>query len=73
LSHNGGVDPSNSRLITLDLENIEPHLPHSIAFHILVIVNNLIIHWPIMYGNPPHALCPSQFGRNQSIDLVPSM
>ena len=34
----GAVDPSDSKLITFDIENGEPQMPSTIAFQILVSI-----------------------------------
>ena len=39
----GVVDPSDSKLITFDTENGEPHMPSTIAFLILVSIQNLVV------------------------------
>jgi hypothetical protein len=48
LSTLGAVDPSDTQLITFDLDSREPHLPALIAFHILVKIRNIIVHWCII-------------------------
>ena len=40
LSAIGAVDIQDSNLIIFDLENSTPHLPHQMAFQILVLVKN---------------------------------
>ena len=40
----GAVDPSNSKLITFDMENGEPWMPSTIAFQIPVSIRNLVMH-----------------------------
>ena len=40
----GAVDPSDSKLITFDTENREPCMPSTIAFQILVFIQNLVVH-----------------------------
>lgn len=40
----GGIDPTDSSLITFDLENHVPHLPHQISFLIQVIIKGKMIH-----------------------------
>ena len=44
----GLVDPSASKLITFDMENGEPWMPSTIAFQILVSIQNLVVHWCIV-------------------------
>jgi len=48
LSAIGGIDPADSELITFDLENHVPRLPHQIAFLIQVIINSKTIHRTII-------------------------
>ena len=38
------VDPSNSYLITIDLNKSKPHLPDLVAFQIPMIIINITIH-----------------------------
>ncbi len=38
------LDPSETRLITFDLYQVEPHLPFVVAFQVLITIKNLIIH-----------------------------
>ena len=40
----GSVDPSDSKLITFDMENGEPRMPSTISFQILVSIQNLVVH-----------------------------
>ena len=40
----GVVDPSDSRLITFDLDQGEPRMPSFVAFQISVTIQNLVIH-----------------------------
>ena len=40
----GGIDPADSSLLTFDLENFVPQLPHQISFVIQVGINSLNIH-----------------------------
>ena len=44
LSAIGGIDPTDSNLLTFDLENFTPRLPHQIALVIQVRINGLNIH-----------------------------
>ena len=44
LSTIDGIDPTNSSLLTFDLENFTPRLPHQIALVIQVGINGLNIH-----------------------------
>lgn len=44
----GSIDPVDSSLITFDLENHVPRLPHQIAFVIQVIIKGKMIHWTII-------------------------
>lgn len=44
LSAISGIDLANSNLITFDLDNHVPRLPHQIAFLIQVIINSKTIH-----------------------------
>ena len=44
LSTLGVIDPSNSRLITFNLDKGEPRIPSSITFQVLVMIQNLVIH-----------------------------
>ena len=48
LSAIGAVDPSDSKLITFDMENEEPRMPSTISFQILVSIQNLVVHWCIV-------------------------
>ena len=40
----GEVDPSESKLITFDMKNGEPHMPSTITFQIPVSIWNLVVH-----------------------------
>ena len=40
----GAVDPSDSKLITFETENEDPHMPSTIAFQIPVSIRNLVVH-----------------------------
>ena len=40
----GSVDPSDSRLITFDLDQGEPRIPSTISFQIPVSIQNLVMH-----------------------------
>ena len=40
----GVIDPSDSGLITFDLDQGEPRMPSSISFQVLVTIHNLDIH-----------------------------
>ena len=40
----GAIDPSDSKLITFDTENGEPHMPSTISFQISVSIQNLVVH-----------------------------
>ena len=40
----GVVDPSDSKLITFDIEKEDPCMPSTIAFQILVSIRNLVVH-----------------------------
>ena len=40
----GAIDPSDSKLITFDMENGEPHMPSTISFQIPVSIQNLVVH-----------------------------
>ena len=44
LSAIGGIDPADSSLLTFDLENFTPRLPHQIALVIQVGINGLNVH-----------------------------
>ena len=44
LSAIGGIDPADSSIITFDLENFTPRLPHQIALVIQVGINSINIH-----------------------------
>ena len=48
LSAIGGIDPANSSLLTFNLENFVPRLPHQIALVIQVDINGLNIHRAIV-------------------------
>jgi hypothetical protein len=48
LSAIGAIDPSDSSLITFDLENHVPRLPHQIAFLIQVIIKGKTIHQTVI-------------------------
>lgn len=48
LSAIGGIDPTNSNLICIDLENHVSQLPHQISFLIQVIINEKNIHRTII-------------------------
>ena len=40
----GFFDPSNSKLITFDLDQGEPSMPSSVSLQVLVTIHNLVIH-----------------------------
>ena len=40
----GAVDPFDSKLFTFDIENREPRMPSTIAFQILMSIQNLVVH-----------------------------
>ena len=40
----GVVDPSDSKLITFNTDNGEPQMPSTIAFQIVVSIQNLVLH-----------------------------
>jgi hypothetical protein len=44
LSALGAVDPTDTRLITFDLDSREPHLPALITFQIPVKIQNITVH-----------------------------
>jgi len=44
----GGIDPTDSDLITFNLDNHVPRLPHQIAFLIQVIINSNNIHHSVI-------------------------
>ena len=44
LSAIGGIDPTDSDLISFDLEGFTQRLPHQVAFLIQVIINSRTIH-----------------------------
>jgi hypothetical protein len=44
LSALGAVDPSDTRLITFDLDSCEPHLPVAVAIQVLVKIWNITVH-----------------------------
>ena len=48
LSAIGGIDHTDSNLLTFDLENFIPRLPHQIALVIQVRINSLNIHRDIV-------------------------
>jgi len=43
-----GIDPIDSNLITFNLENYVPHLPHQITFFIQVIIKGKMIHQTVI-------------------------
>ena len=40
----GAIEPSESKLITFDMENGEPQMPSTISFQIPVPIRNLVMH-----------------------------
>ena len=44
----GAVDPFDSKLITFDMENGESRMPSTIAFQILISIQNFVLHWCIV-------------------------
>jgi hypothetical protein len=44
----GVVDPTDTRLITFDLDSEEPRLPALVAFQIPVKIQNITVHWCII-------------------------
>ena len=44
LSTLGVIDPSDSRLITFDLDQGEPRMPSFISFQVPFTIQNLVIH-----------------------------
>lgn len=48
LSQLGVVDPTNTHLITFDLDNMDPRLPSLVSFHIPFKIRNTTVHWCII-------------------------
>jgi hypothetical protein len=48
LSALGAVDPADTRLITFDLDNGEPHLPALVSFQIPIKIQSITVHWCII-------------------------
>lgn len=72
----GTVDPSYSSLITFDIENHVPHLPHQISFLIQVLIKGKMIHQTIGEGASTYIMsisCWKAIGSpslNQSSDTL---
>ena len=58
------IDPSDSKLIIFDIENGEPRMPSTIAFQILVSIQNLVVHRCIVDEGHLLVLCLPYSGRN---------
>ena len=63
LSSIGGIDPPDLDLITFDLDNHIPRLPHQIAFLIQVIINSKNIHCIVIDEGASFASCSLLVGR----------
>jgi hypothetical protein len=64
LSTLGEVDPTDTRLITFDLDSGEPRLPALVAFQIPVKIQNIRFIGVSLMKVHPHASCPKLYGRN---------
>jgi hypothetical protein len=63
LSSLGVVEPTDTRLITFDLDCWEPCLPTLVSFHIPVNIRKIMVHQCII---DEVASCPNLYGRNFS-------
>lgn len=65
----GGIDPIDSNLITFDLENHVPHLPHQILFLIQVIIKGKMIHQTVI--DEGASMCTMLVSCQKSIGSLP--
>jgi hypothetical protein len=69
----GAVDPADTRLITFDLDNGEPHLPTLITFQIPVKIWNIIVHRCIIDEGASTCIMSKTVWQNLgSPELIPS-
>jgi hypothetical protein len=69
----GAVDPTNTRIITFDLDSREPCLPTLVAFQILVKIQNITVHWCIIdEGASKCIIYKTVWNKFGSPQLVPS-
>jgi hypothetical protein len=73
LSALGAVDPADTRLITFDIDNEEPHLPALITFQIPVKIRNIKVHWCIIdEGASTCIMSKTVWHKLGSPELIPS-
>jgi hypothetical protein len=73
LSAMGAVDPSDTRLITFDLDNCEPRLPAAVAIQIPVKIRNITVHRCIIdEGASTCIMSKSVWQKLGSPELLPS-
>jgi hypothetical protein len=73
LSAMGAVDPSDTRLITFDLDNCEPRLPAAVAIQIPVKIRNITVHLCIIdEGASTCIMSKSVWQKLGSPELLPS-
>jgi hypothetical protein len=73
LSAMGAVDPSDTRLITFDLDNCEPRLPAAVAIQIPVKIQNITVHRCIIdEGASTCIMSKSVWQKLGSPELLPS-
>ena len=69
----GVVDPSDSKLITFDLDKGEPRMPSTIAYQIQVLIQNLVVHRCIIdEGASTYVMSTSFWKKLGSPTLQPS-
>jgi hypothetical protein len=73
LSALGSVDPTDTRLITFDLDSCEPHLPAAVAIQIPIKIWNITIHRCIIdEGASTCIMSKTVWQKLGSPDLIPS-
>jgi hypothetical protein len=73
LSSLGAVDPTDTQLITFDLDSGEPRLPALIAFQITVKIQNITVHRCIIdEGASTCIMSKSVWQKLGSLELIPS-
>jgi hypothetical protein len=73
LSAMGAVDPTDTRLITFNLDNCEPRLPAAVAIHIPVKIRNITVHRCIIdEGASTCIMSKSVWQKLGSPELLPS-
>jgi hypothetical protein len=69
----GAFDPLDDRLITFDLDRVEPHLMSLVAFQVPITIKNLIIHhYIINEGESTFVMSNNVWKDICSSELLPS-